>query len=255
VRIATWNVNSIRARHERLLAWLEQNQPDVMCLQEIKVEEEAFPTLDYAARGYEVALLGQRTYNGVALLSRTAITEVQRGLPGSGEHDPQARFIAGTIAGVRVASIYAPNGQTVGSDKWDYKLRFFDRLCEVFRALDPQQPLALCGDFNVAPDERDVYDPVSWEKETLFHPEARAALARLCACGFRDAYRIHSQEAGKYTWWDYRQLGFPKNRGLRIDHILLSEALAQRCRAATIDREARKGKQPSDHAPVYIDVD
>ena len=255
MKIATWNVNSIRARNERLLAWMDRERPDVVCLQETKVADDAFPVEDYRARGYHVTLLGQRTYNGVAILSIAPPVEVRHGL-GDEIEDPQARLVSATCDGGRVASVYAPNGQVVGSEKWEYKLRWLDRLRRHLDTLcDPTAPLVLGGDFNVAPDERDVHDPVLWAKETLFHPDARAALARVTDWGLRDAYRLHHEEAGRYTWWDYRQLGFPKNRGLRIDHIFLTAPLAERCRSAEIDREMRKGKQPSDHAPMVVTLD
>jgi exodeoxyribonuclease-3 len=255
LKLVTWNINSIRARQERVLAWVDANAPDVLCLQELKVTDEAFPVDDFHSRGYEVALAGQKTYNGVAILSRKPIADVTRGLADDAD-DPQARLIGGTIDGVRVLSVYAPNGGVVGGDKWDYKLRWLARLRGYLdRHCDPAHPLVVCGDYNVAPEPRDVHDPARWERQVLYHPDARAALKRVCGFGLRDAYRIHHDEPGRYTWWDYRELSFPRDYGLRIDHALVTAPLAERCRAADIDREARKGKQPSDHAPVVLTFD
>jgi exodeoxyribonuclease-3 len=248
--IATWNVNSIRARTERVIPWLDANKPDVLCMQELKVEADKFPTEAFTQIGYQVVLHAQKTYNGVAIVSRVAATDVRVGLD-DGIDDDQARLISATIGGIRVASVYAPNGQTVGSDKYEYKLQWMDRLR---RWLDDKndrgQPLALCGDFNVAPEAKDVHDPVAWAKETLFHVDARVALERVRTWGLVDLFRLHHHEAGYYSWWDYQMLAFPKGRGLRIDHIFATESLARRCQSCWIDREARKGQKPSDHAPV-----
>lgn len=256
MKLATWNVNSIRARLDRVLAWVAAAQPDVLCLQETKVEDSAFPFAAFEQAGYHVVHHGQKTYNGVALCSKTPLTDVRCGL-GDDEDDPQARLIAATVettpgsAPVRVLSAYVPNGSEPGSPKFVYKLRWLARLR---RHLDvhyaPSTPLALCGDYNVAPEPRDVYDPAGWEATTLYCPEVREALAEVARFGLTDVYRLHDPEPGRYSWWDYRMLAFPKNLGLRIDHIYATAPLAQRSRHALIDREARKGKQPSDHAPV-----
>jgi exodeoxyribonuclease-3 len=256
MRIATWNVNSVRARQERLFAWLRRQAPDVLCLQELKVEEAKFPRAELAALGYGSAVLGQRTYNGVAILAREPLEDVQLGLA-DGVDDPQARLIAATVRGVRVASVYCPNGQSVGSEKWAYKLAFMKRLrAWLDRHVRPDQPFALCGDFNVAPEALDVHDPAAWEGETLYHPEARASLADVAAFGLVDTLRrARPGEPGLYSWWDYRMLGFPKNRGLRIDHVLATVPLADRLVGAVIDREERKGEAPSDHAPVVSRFD
>jgi exodeoxyribonuclease-3 len=192
----------------------------------------------------------QKTYNGVAILARAPISDVQFGL-GDGVEDAQQRLIAGTVDGVRILSAYVPNGQEVGSDKYLYKLQWMERLRAYLEGnCDRQAPLILCGDFNVAPEPRDVHAPAEWESSVLFHADVRAALERVRAWGLTDTLRMHHQEPGLYSWWDYRMLGFPKNRGLRIDHVFVTEPLARRCSDAYIDREARKGKQPSDHAPV-----
>jgi exodeoxyribonuclease-3 len=250
MKLGSWNVNSIRARLPRLLAWLGEHLPDVVCLQETKVEDAAFPLLELRGLGYHAELFGQRTYNGVALLSRTPITEVTRGL-GDGTADDQARFLCARTAGVRVASVYVPNGQAVGSDKFRYKLEWLRR-CRSWldRAARPDEPLVLGGDYNVAPEDRDVHDPVRWKDQVLCHPEERAGLAGIAGFGLEDLFRRRQPEPGFYSWWDYRQLSFPRNHGLRIDHLLATAPLASRCREVVIDRNARKGKDPSDHAPV-----
>jgi exodeoxyribonuclease-3 len=255
VKLATWNVNSVRAREERLLRWLEANRPDALCLQELKVTEDGFPALSLGSLGYRAAVHGQKTYNGVAVLSKTEPSDVERGF-GDGGDDAQARLVAARVGGVHVVSAYVPNGAGVGSDKWAYKLDWLRRLrAWLDRRFAKGDLVALCGDFNVAPEARDVCDPEAWESSVLFHPEARAALEHVRAWGLVDAFRLHHEEGGLYSWWDYRMLAFPKNRGLRIDHVFLSEPLAARCRAARIDRNERKGKQPSDHAPVVVELD
>ncbi len=253
--IATWNVNSIRARIERVTAWIAAKQPDVLCMQELKVAENDYPREAFAALGYQSAHACLKTYNGVAILAKTPLADVVRGLD-DGVDDPQQRLVAATVGGIRFLSAYFPNGQSVGADKWSYKLAWMERLRSYLeRRCDPGAPLALCGDFNVAPDARDVHDPAEWEPSTLFHPEARAGLERVRGWGLRDAFRLHHQDPGFYSWWDYRMLGFAKNRGLRIDHLFLTETLAKRCRDSWIDREARKGKVPSDHAPALALID
>jgi exodeoxyribonuclease-3 len=252
--LATWNVNSIRARDERVRAWLAERKPDVVCLQELKVEDEKFPLAEYQALGWHVALHGQRTYNGVAILSRMPLEDVQRGLQ-DGEDDLQARLISATVGGVRVLSVYAPNGESIGSEKYQYKLRWFSRLRRHLDARHPPQtPLALCGDLNVAPEPRDVHDPHRWEPTVLYHPDARAALQQLIGFGLTDAFRLRRDEPGLYSWWDYRAGAFHKNQGLRIDHLLVTAPLIERVVSAEIDRNARKGPLPSDHAPVLIEL-
>lgn len=254
MRLATWNVNSIRAREERFFRWLEAHQPDVLCLQELKVVDEGFPFAALKERGYHAAVLGQRTYNGVAILSRAEPQEVERGLSDEVD-DPQARLIAATVGGVRVLCAYVPNGGVVGSDKWDYKLGWLKRLrAHLERRHRPQEPLLLCGDMNVAPEVRDVHNPASWEPSVLFHPEARRALQEVADWGLTDVFRMHNPQPGLYSWWDYRQLAFPRNDGLRIDHLFATAPLAARAMASRIDRDERKGKQPSDHAPVLLEL-
>jgi len=255
MKIATWNVNSIRARMERLRAWLAAQAPDVLCLQEIKVEDKAFPVEELESLGYRVAAYGQKTYNGVALLARQPFDDIVRGF-GDGVEDGQSRFLVARVAGVRVGSLYVPNGQAVGTDKFAYKLAWLARWRAWLAAhAEASQPLVLCGDINIAPEDRDVYDPEAWRDQVMCHPQERAALTEVRRWGLVDVFRQLHPEPGLYTWWDYRQLGFPKNRGLRIDHILCTEAMAARCRSVVIDRDARKGETPSDHAPVVAEFD
>jgi exodeoxyribonuclease III len=250
LQIATWNVNSIRARKDRALAWLAAKQPDVLCLQETKVTDDVFPRADFEALGYYVTASGQRTYNGVAILSHTSPADVVRTFD-DGEEEREARFLSVRVSGVQVVCVYVPNGQVVGSEKFVYKLAWLSRLRRYLnRHCDPTGLLALCGDLNVAPEPRDVHDPAAWEGTVLFHPRVRVALQELCAWGLVDAFRLHHREDGLYSWWDYRQLAFPRNHGLRIDHILVTQSLATRCASASIDRETRKGQGASDHAPV-----
>jgi len=255
MRLATWNVNSIRAREERLLRWLQSSRPDIVCLQELKVAEDAFPMDELRTLGYHAAIHGQKTYNGVAILSRVEPADVERGFADGGD-DAQARLLTVRVSGLRVASAYVPNGAEVGSDRWAYKLEWLKRLRQwLDRRVPRSEMFAVCGDFNVAPEPRDVCDPTAWEGTVLFHPEARRALDEVRAWGLVDSFRLHHDGPGFYSWWDYRMLAFPRNQGLRIDHVFLSEPLARRCTAATIDRNERKGKQPSDHAPVVVDLD
>jgi len=259
VKIATWNVNSIRAREARLLDWLAARRPDVACLQELKVADDAFPRETLEAAGYHAAVHGQRTYNGVAILSRRPPEDVVKGLPG----DDQARLVSARVDGVRFVCAYFPNGGQVGSDKWAYKLDWMGRLAALLRErFDPAQPLVLAGDFNVAPEARDVCDPGAWEGTVLYHPEARAALEEIRRFGLVDLVRLHHAGPGPWSWWDYKQLAFPRDQGLRIDHLYATETLAARCTAAAVDRDVRKpnwprkppGASPSDHAPVVAEL-
>lgn len=250
IKIASWNLNSIRARADRLVAWLQAHQPDALCLQETKVTDDLFPHEALASIGYQAAVHGQKTYNGVALISKEPATDLVRGF-GDGLDDSQARFIGGTVAGVRVFSAYIPNGSSIGSEKYQYKLEWLARLRAFLdRNEDLERPLALCGDWNIAPDDRDVHDPKLWEGELHCSDAERKALQRIVDWGLTDTFRMHSEEGGTFSWWDYRMLGFPKNRGLRIDHIYASACLAARCHESLIHRDERKGKGASDHAPV-----
>jgi exodeoxyribonuclease-3 len=253
MRIVTWNVNSIRTRLPRLLGVLARHQPDVVCLQELKVVDENFPTLDVKQAGYHSTIVGQKTYNGVAILSKEKPDNIATSMA-DGTDDPQARFVAADVSGVRVISVYVPNGGSVGSDKWDYKLEWLARLSSYLEAHgDPAKPLAVCGDFNIAPDDHDVNNPERWKDSVLCHPEGRAAFRKLINWGLVDAFRAHHPDGGIFSWWDYRMLGFPKNDGLRIDGLLVTQPLADHIANAFIDRDERKGKQPSDHAPVVVD--
>jgi exodeoxyribonuclease-3 len=253
MKIATFNVNSIRARKERVLRWLEREAPDVACLQELKAEEHDMPLAELDALGYRIAAAYQKSYNGVAILSRKPLGDVQVGLQDD-EVDDQARVVAATVDGVRVVSVYVPNGAEVGSDKWHYKLRFLDRLSRyLVERCDLRAPFVIGGDYNVAPDERDVHKPRDWVSTVLFHPEVRAALERVRVRGLYDTFRMLHQEAGRYSWWDYRAGSFQRDDGLRIDQLYASATLAERLTAASIDRKEREGELPSDHAPCLAE--
>lgn len=252
MKIATWNVNSVRVREARLVAFLNREQPDVLCLQELKVVDDDFPHEAVGAAGYQAVTFGQKTYNGVGILARSGVPldNVTRGFD-DGDSDPQARVIAADVMGVRVVSIYVPNGGEVGSEKWAYKTGWLKRL-QAFTAsrLDLSARVAICGDINIAPEARDVAKPDRWKNSVLFHPEMSAAFADLLARGLVDTTRLHHAGEGPFTWWDYRMLAFPKGDGLRIDHIFASKPLAALCTEVRVDREERKGAQPSDHAPL-----
>ena len=254
MRIATWNVNSVKAREARVLGWLREHRPDVLCLQELKTTDADYPAEAVRGEGYDSAVFGQKAFNGVALISPHHIGEVRRGLEND---DPQARLIAGVVCGVTVYSAYFPNGRTVGSEAYDYKLSWMARLLEVLESRhDPGDPVVLTGDFNVAPDDLDAADPEKWAGSVLCHPSVREALERIRAWGFVDVVRKHNPEGHLYSWWDYRRLAFPRNDGLRIDHIFATSAVAESSTEAWVDRNQRKGRKtdiPSDHAPVVAD--
>ena len=250
MKIATWNVNSVRARLPRVLAWLERRQPDIACLQEIKVVDEDFPAAEFAAIGFQALTFGQKTYNGVAILSRGEATDVIRGLPDD-PPDAERRVLAATVGGVRVVNLYCPNGGEVNSDRYALKLVWFRRLRAFLdAAFDPRRDVLLCGDFNIAPEDRDVWDPEEWRGQTLFSEPEKVVLKELMAWGLADMLRLHHLEGGVYTWWDYRMGAFHRGWGLRIDHLLASPPLAARCTSVEVDRDERKGDKPSDHAPV-----
>ncbi|MEW6337101.1 MAG: exodeoxyribonuclease III [Acidobacteriota bacterium] len=250
MRLVTWNVNSVRARLPRLLAFLERRCPDVVCLQETKVVDADFPAAEIEAAGYRCQVFGQKTYNGVAILAREEPADVIRGLPDD-PSDAQRRLIAATVGGVRVVCVYAPNGGEVDSDAYAFKLEWYRRLrAWLDAACDSGSELVLCGDLNVAPEDRDVWDPQRWRGQTLFSEPEKAALAAVTSWGLEDALRRLHPEGGVYTWWDYRFGAFHRGWGLRIDHIFATPLFAARCTAVEVDREERKGDKPSDHAPV-----
>jgi len=253
VRLATWNVNSLRIRLAHLLDWLAAAQPDVMCLQETKVEDANFPLAEIQAAGYQAVYCGQRAYNGVAILARSALTDVQHGIARFAD-DPK-RVIAATINSVRVVCLYAPNGQAPGTDKYAYKLSWYEALTSwLGHELQNHSKLAVLGDLNVAPEDRDVHNPKRWEGQIHVSPPERAAFRAVVDLGLPDAFRLFAQPEKLFSWWDYRLLAFQRNWGLRIDHILLSPELASKCTACTIDTEPRKRERPSDHAPVIAEL-
>jgi exodeoxyribonuclease-3 len=255
MKIATWNVNSITVRLPQALDWIEANRPDVLCLQETKCVDEKFPFAAFREVGYAAEVFGQPTYNGVAILSLSPITDVRRGLPEDGL-EAQKRLIAATVNGVRIVNVYIPNGSEVGSEKYAFKLnwlaslrKFFDEYC------DPERPLALCGDFNVAPEDRDVHDPALWAGKVLCSQPERDAMQRVRDWGLIDIFRQQHEDGGFYSWWDYRAGAFPRNNGLRIDHLWGTAPLAGKCTDAWIDKMPRALPKPSDHAPVIGDFD
>jgi exodeoxyribonuclease III len=253
MRIATWNVNSLKVRLPHVAAWLATHQPDVLCLQETKSEDAKFPQEPIAQTGYQAVFSGQKTYNGVALLSRSVPTDVAAGIPGFA--DEQKRVLAATYGDVRVICIYIPNGESVESEKYQYKLRWLAALTEWLRSELQKYPrLALLGDYNIAPEDRDVWDVKEWEGKVLFSAPEHAAFKGLIELGLADSFRLFEQPERAFTWWDYRMNAFRRKLGLRIDHILLSSALAQACTACTVDIEPRKLERPSDHAPVFADI-
>lgn len=250
--IATWNVNSIKARLVNVTDWLGSAQPDIVLLQELKCEESGFPHLEIEALGYQAIVVGQKSYNGVALLSRHPAEDVITVLPGD-DTDTQSRYVEATVAGVRVASLYLPNGNPVGTDKYRYKLAWMDRLAAHMAALlETEQPVVLGGDYNVIPEPRDCYNPAAWRDDALFRLETRAAFRRLLNLGYTEAYRALHQDKGAYTFWDYQQRAWDLDNGIRIDHFLLSAQAADRLTDCRIDREPRGRQKASDHTPVIV---
>ena len=253
MKIAAWNVNSLNVRLPQFMDFLVTRQPDVVCLQETKLTDDNFPVAELEAAGYRVAFAGQKTYNGVAIVSRAEPLDVQIGIPGLA--DEQKRVIAATVDGVRVVCVYCPNGQSLDSDKYPYKLAWFDALATWLKDELARHPkLAVLGDYNVAPEDRDVHDPEAWKDSVLVSEPERERFRSLLALGLKDSFRLFEQPEKSFSWWDYRMMGFRRNRGLRIDHILLSEPLAAACTAASIDRDMRKLERPSDHAPVLAEI-
>lgn len=258
MRIATWNVNSIKQRMENTAAWLSERQPDIVCLQEIKCVDEAFPREAFEALGYNVAVHGQKAFNGVAILSKYRFDEVTSGLPGDASDD-HARFIEAVVStergSLRVASIYLPNGNPVGTEKYPYKIKWMDRLIHYANErLKLEEPLILAGDYNVIPSAIDARNPAAWQGDALFLPATREKFRALCNLGLTDAVRAGSDAGGLYTFWDYQAGAWPKNDGIRIDHVLLSPQAADRLTSAAIERHVRGWEKPSDHVPVVVDL-
>ena len=251
MRIASWNINSLRKRQDRLFEWLETTQPDIVCLQETKCPDEQFPALSLRAAGYRSAYHGEKSYNGVAILARSEMHDIRASLCDE-VVDPQARVIAATISRFRVLSVYAPNGQAVGSSAYQYKLGWYQRVSKCITK-EKFSDIVVCGDFNVAPADIDVYNAELWRGAIMASDAERAAFRDLCSLGLHDTLRIHHKEGDLFSWWDYQMRAFEKNRGLRIDAVLATENLARKCTASGIDREMRTGKDPSDHAPVWAE--
>ena len=254
MRLATWNINSLKVRLPRVEAWLDELQPDVVCLQETKLADAAFPALTFRALGYESVHHGEGRWNGVAILSRVGLDDATFGF-GDGDDDPEARLVWATCGGIRVASAYVPNGRSLDDDHYTYKLAWLQKLREQLAAeSSPADPVVVAGDFNIAPTDADVWDPAEFVEATHTSPPERDALAAIEQWGMVDTFRLRHPEPGLYSWWDYRAGNFHKHKGMRIDLVLGTQPVADRVTFATIDRNARKGQQPSDHAPVIIDL-
>lgn len=252
MKISTWNVNSLGVRLPQVIAWLAAEQPDILALQETKLVDDKFPRAEIETAGYHAVCSGQRTYNGVAILSRAPAADIVTDLPGL--DDPQRRVLAATYSDVRVVNLYVPNGESVGSDKYRYKLDWLAKLIDWLQAeLRAHPRLVVLGDFNIAPEPRDVHDPKLWEGSVLFSEPERAAFRRMLDIGLCDAFRLFEQADASFSWWDYRMQAFRRNRGLRIDHILASDTLCRACVTCRIDKGPRAHERPSDHAPVLAD--
>lgn len=255
MRLATWNVNSVRARLPLVLAWMAEAKPDVLLMQEIKCETDAFPAMEFKAAGYDVYALGQKSYNGVALASRMKIENVEEGLPLAEGEDAQARYLEASVGGVRVASLYLPNGNPVGTDKFSYKLNWMRRLKQRAAALlRDEKPVVLGGDFNVIPTEMDVYDPKGWDADALYRPETRAAFREILNLGYTEIFRALHPDDRAYSFWDYQGSAWAQNKGLRIDHFLLSPEAVDKTQACFVARDERAKEKASDHAPVVLDL-
>jgi len=254
MKLATWNVNSLKVRLPQVLDWLALHRPDALCLQETKTEDANFPLAEITAAAYEPVFSGQKTYNGVAILCRAKPNDMAAGIPGF--DDPQKRVISATLDGLRVICVYIPNGESVESDKYRYKLDWLARLTVWLKEELQKHPrLVLLGDYNIAPEERDVHDPKAWEGKVLFSEPERAAFRALIGLGLEDTFRLFDQPEKSFSWWDYRMNGFKRGLGLRIDHILLSRDLVKYCKSCSIDRDMRAKERPSDHAPVAVEID
>jgi len=254
MKLATWNVNSLKVRLPQVLQFLAQHRPDALALQELKLEDPSFPLAEINAAGYQAVFSGQKTYNGVAILSPRPAVNASMGI--ANFDDPQRRVIGATIDGVRVICVYIPNGEAVESEKYKYKLDWLIRLTSWLKQEMAQYPkLVLLGDYNIAPEDRDVYDPKVWQGKVLFSEPEKTAFQNLVALGLRDSFRLFEQPEKSYSWWDYRMNGFKRNLGLRIDHILLSAELVKCCKSCSIDRDYRAKERPSDHAPVIAEIE
>jgi len=253
MKLATWNVNSLKVRLPQVLDWLAANPVDVLCLQETKQQDADFPQAELQAAGYHSVFSGQKTYNGVAILIRAPASDVQYGIPDFA--DEQKRVIAATFGGIRVVDVYIPNGQSIDSDKYQYKLGWLTALHDWLKQELTRYPkLVLLGDYNIAPEDRDVHDPKAWEGNVLVSEPERDKFRALVQLGLRDSFRLFEQEEKSFSWWDYRMMGFRRNHGLRIDHILISEPLVGQCKSCVIDKAPRKLERPSDHAPVIVEL-
>jgi exodeoxyribonuclease-3 len=253
MRLATWNVNSLKVRLPQVLDWLAANPVDVLCLQETKQPDSDFPRAELLAAGYHSLFSGQKTYNGVAILSRISGRDEQHGIPDLG--DDQKRVIAATYGDIRVIDVYIPNGQSIDSDKYQYKLKWLTALHDWLKQELVRYPkLVLLGDYNIAPEDRDVHDPKAWEGNVLVSEPEREKFRSLVQLGLNDSFRLFEQAEKSFTWWDYRMMGFRRNHGLRIDHILISEPLVAQCRSCLIDKAPRKLERPSDHTPVIVEL-
>jgi exodeoxyribonuclease III len=254
MRIATWNVNSVRARLPNVLDWLASAKPDVLLMQEIKCETNVFPLMDFKSAGYDVHAYGQKSYNGVAIASLHKIEDVIEGLPDPGE-DVQSRYLEATIKGIRVASIYLPNGNPIGTDKYTYKLSWMDRLKKrAAELLKDEKPVVLGGDYNVIPTEIDVHNPEDWETDALYLPESRSALRDILSLGYTEIFRALNPEMRAYSFWDYQAGAWQQDKGIRIDHFLLSPEATDRAKSCVIDREPRGKDKASDHTPVIVEI-
>ena len=254
MKIASWNVNSLNVRLPHLATWLAEAQPDIVALQETKMEDPKFPREAIEATGYRVAFSGQKTYNGVAILAREEPSDIVTDIPGL--DDPQRRILVASVGDLRIANLYVVNGQDVGTEKYAYKLDWLAKVRAFLAEEIKRHPnLVVLGDFNITPDDRDIYDPVAWKEQILCSTPERDALKAIVDLGLHDTFRLFNDEAGQYSWWDYRQAGFRRNLGMRIDLVLAGEALRARCRAASIDRVPRTWERPSDHTPVLLELD